>query len=212
MTEPRHDLTLEVETLAVERGERIVVAGVGFTLAPGQGLTLRGANGTGKTSILRAVAGFARPAEGDIRFRQAGAPLDPAETRATQIHWLGGDDALADKLSVTESLAFWAGLYDGAVAPDLIATLGLDGLDHAPLGKLSTGQRRRCALGRLIAAPRALWLLDEPMSGLDDEGREVLARMIAEHRGAGGLVLMASHDQSVEGCPVLRLRPQGAAA
>lgn len=209
---PRHHLSLSAENLAVERGGRIVVAGLSFALAPGEALTLRGPNGTGKTSILRAVAGFSQPADGAIRFLQKHGDADSIEIRATQLHWLGGEDALADRLTVEESLTFWAHLLGGHVADDLTGILGLTGKEKTPLGKLSTGQRRRAGIGRLLCAPRALWLLDEPMSGLDDQGRELLLLIIAEHRAAGGIILMASHDEGILGCPVLRLRaPEGAA-
>lgn len=201
-----HTLSLAVKDLAVERGGRVVVAGVGFELAPGEALTLRGANGTGKTSILRAVAGFARPVEGAVRFTNAGTEIEAAEARATQLHWLGGDDALADKLTLHESLSFWRGLLGGETVTGLAAKLGLPGKEDTPLGRLSTGQRRRAGIGRLLCARRALWLLDEPMSGLDDQGRELLLDAIAEHRAAGGMVLMASHDEGIPGCPTLRLK------
>ncbi|WP_158548621.1 heme ABC exporter ATP-binding protein CcmA [Parvularcula marina] len=206
-----HTLSLTIEGLAAERGGRVVVAGLAFSLSPGEALTLRGANGTGKTSILRAVAGFSDPAEGTVRFDLSGEEADASETRATAIHWLGGDDALADKLTLKESLSFWSSLLGGGATDELPARLGLSGLEDTPLGKMSTGQRRRAGIGRLLCAPRPLWLLDEPMSGLDDQGRELLLSIIAEHRATGGILLMASHDEGIPGCPVLRLSPAVAA-
>ncbi|MEM9234066.1 MAG: heme ABC exporter ATP-binding protein CcmA [Pseudomonadota bacterium] len=211
MDQGHHSLSLTAESLAVERGGRLVVAGLDFALAPGDALTLRGANGTGKTSILRAVAGFSEPAEGSIRFAANGEDMDPAEARALNLHWLGGDDALADKLTVAESLSFWRALLGGTQNDGLLSRLGLSGKENTALGRLSTGQRRRAGMGRLLCAQRPLWLLDEPMIGLDDQGRELLLDIVAEHRARGGIVLMASHDQGVPDVPVLRLRAQEAA-
>lgn len=205
MSSEAYHLQLQVKGLAAERGGRVVAAGVNFALAPGDALTLRGANGTGKTSILRAVAGFSDISDGEISFEKRGEQLDPHEVRALRTHWLGGDDALADRLTVHESLTFWCELLGGASPPDLLTRLRLIGKENVPVGKLSTGQRRRVGIGRLLTASRPLWLLDEPMSGLDEDGKSQLLSIIADHRAQGGLVLMASHDEGIPGSPVLRL-------
>lgn len=211
MADPVHTLALTVVGLAAQRGGTVVADGVSFSLLPGQAVTLRGPNGAGKTSILRAIAGFARSPSGAIAFQQDGANVDSAEVRATHLHYLGDGDGLADRLTVTETAQFWAGLY-GASGPSALAALdqaGLQDLDHRPVGKLSTGQRRRLGLMRLALAPRALWLLDEPFSGLDDTARGAVRTQITRHREGGGIVVMASHEDGLDAAPVLRLsRPE----
>ncbi len=204
-----HTLSLEAQNLLVTRGGHPVAAGVSFALAPGEALVLRGENGTGKTSVLRTVAGFAASMKGALTFTDtADGPVDPAETRATQLHWLGSEDGLADRLTVEETVRFWRQLY-GSIGPleDQLSTVGLTGKEKSAVGALSTGQRRRLGLLRLGLTPRALWLLDEPMSGLDDGGRALVLAAVATHRAEGGIVLMASHDEGLPGTATLRLAP-----
>ena len=196
-----HALSLVCTDLAPRRGGRTVAAGVSFTLAPGQALVIRGANGAGKTSVLRAVAGLCGYA-GHAAFSAGGVPLDPAEARARHTHLLGPRDGLADRLTARETAAFWSGLLGGAPA---LAEAGLSGAETIPAERLSTGQRRRLGLSRLLGSPRALWLLDEPLSGLDAAGRDLLLGAVADHRAGGGLVLMASHEAGLPRAPVLRL-------
>ncbi len=198
-------VSLSCSDIAPSRGGRIVAAGVSFRLAPGDALVLRGPNGSGKSSVLRAVAGLAALAEGDIRFENAGMPYDPAEARARGLHLLAAGEGLADRLTAAEHVAFWSGLYSADLGRAL-ADAGLSGTETTPAGKLSTGQRRRLGLARLLLAPRPVWLLDEPLSGLDAEGRSVLLRAAAAHRGRGGLVLMATHEgEGLPGAATLRL-------
>lgn len=209
-------VALTAHDLSPSRAGRMVAAGIGFSLRPGDALVLRGANGSGKTSILRAVAGLAE-AEGDVSFEQAGTPLDPAEARATAIHILAPGEGLADRLAPKEQIVFWAALdgvrADGAA---LLARVGLEDAAERAAGRLSTGQRRRLGLARLLVSPRPLWLLDEPLSGLDEEGRALLLSAAADHRAQGGIVLMATHEpEGLPGAPTLRLerlRPAEAAA
>ncbi|WP_031549919.1 heme ABC exporter ATP-binding protein CcmA [Parvularcula oceani] len=198
-------VSLSCSDIAPSRGGRIVASGVSFHLAPGDALLLRGPNGSGKSSVLRAVAGLATLAGGDIRFEAGGTPCDPAETRARGLHLLAAGEGLADRLTAAEHIAFWSGLY-AAEPGDVLADAGLSGSETIPAGKLSTGQRRRLGLARLLLAPRPVWLLDEPLSGLDAEGRSVLLDAAAAHRGRGGLVLMATHEgEGLPGAPTLRL-------
>ncbi|MGV6821198.1 MAG: heme ABC exporter ATP-binding protein CcmA [Parvularcula sp.] len=208
MTNRPFSLSLEARALNVSRGGRIVAAGLNFSLAPGEALTLRGENGTGKTSILRAVAGFSRPAAGEVSFYDNGEPADHAAVCATAVHWLGGGDGIADRLTARENLVFWTGLSGGPIKDaDLwLSHTGLLDVKNRLAGQLSTGQRRRLGLCRLLIADRALWLLDEPLSGLDTEGRAQLQDAIDAHRKRGGVALMASHEDGIEGGSVLRLQ------
>lgn len=198
---------LEARALACRRGGRPVFAEVGFALRPGDALLLQGANGTGKTSLLRLLAGFARPAGGTILWQGREIAREPAE-HAQRAHLVGFADGLKGLLTVAENLAFAATLL-GAPAPAIgpaLEAFALDGLADRPARLLSAGQRRRLALARLLAVPRPLWLLDEPGIGLDRANRDRLERAIARHRLEGGIAVVASHgDVAVEDALVLDL-------
>lgn len=198
-----HDLSLAAHDLAPRRGGRVVAQGVSFSLVPGEALLLRGGNGAGKTSVLRAVAGLC-PAGGGVAFARSGAPLDPAAARADAVHYLGAEEGLSARESPAETVRGWAALY-GASARGALGEVGLAEQADMPCGALSTGQRRRLGLARLLLAPRALWLLDEPLSGLDEAGRTLFLSRIEGHRARGGLVLMASHEAGLPGAATLRL-------
>jgi heme exporter protein A len=167
---------------------------VGFALAAGDALVLRGPNGSGKSSLLRLLAGFLAPAAGRLAWEGAAIGDDPGAHRM-RLHWVGHADAIKSALTVRENLAFaaaMAGAADGRIAGAL-AHFGLAGLAELPGRLLSAGQRRRTALARLLAAPRPLWLLDEPGVGLDAASRTRLEEAIAGHRAGGGLVVLATH-------------------
>jgi heme exporter protein A len=187
---------LAVENLALSRGERRLFSGLGFVLRDGEAIALTGANGAGKTSLLRAVAGLLRLEAGLIRFEGEAGGLEPDEARSAGLHLVGHHDGLKTNRTAGEELAFWArwsgGTDDGiARAVDALALTPLLDLE---VRKLSAGQRRRLVLGRLIAAPRALWLLDEPMAPLDAVNRERFAALMVKHLQDGGLILAAVHD------------------
>lgn len=178
--------------LACRRGERLVFAGLGFAVPPGGVLVLTGPNGSGKSSLLRLMAGLTPPAAGFIAWD--GAPLeeDPAAHRA-RLHFIGHQDAVKPVLSVAETLAFWAGMRGGGKAAAALERFRLRALADWPCRLLSAGQRRRLALARLIASPAALWLLDEPATGLDSDALADLLAAIDAHRAAGGRVVLSTH-------------------
>lgn len=187
---------LHVENLAVIRGDRRIVTGLGFRLGPGEVLHLEGRNGAGKTSVLEVLAGLRHADDGVIE----GLP----DTRGC--HWLGHKNGLNAALTPIENLECWAGIHGLVLdAPnDLIAAVGLKTQQHRLCGQLSTGQRRRAAMARLLAAPRRWWLLDEPLAGLDAEGLEVFARLLAEHAAGGGSAIVTSHQPLPGRVPGLR--------
>ncbi|MEM1379979.1 MAG: heme ABC exporter ATP-binding protein CcmA [Pseudomonadota bacterium] len=186
------EMGLEVSSVAVRRGGRTVLAGVSFGLLPGEALQLRGGNGSGKTSMLRAAAGLA-PYEGEIRFRRLGQDLDPGYIRAHEVHYVGTESGLAPRLTVAENAEFLSGFY-GVTLGDEVEQLGLAGHLSRKVATLSSGQRRRLALLRLLINPRALWLLDEPFIALDDDGQLIVRTLIDAHRDRGGMVMVALHD------------------
>ena len=197
MTEPAPDLV--AEALACQRGERLVFAGLSFRLSAGGALLLTGTNGSGKTSLLRVLATFIRPAEGRLIWGARPVEAEGAAYRA-QLDFVGHQDGVKPGLTPREVLAFWAALrgIERSRVPRLVeaalAAFALDGVADWPCRWLSAGQRRRIALARLVAAPASMWLLDEPTSALDHENQSRLERAIAEHRASGGRVVVASHS------------------
>ena len=196
LTEPAPDLT--AEGLACRRGERLVFTGVSFRLPAGGALLLTGANGSGKTSLLRLLGTLIAPAAGKLVWGSAPVAADIAGYRAG-LHYVGHQDGVKPGLTPRETLAFWMalrGLDASRAEPVLDAalrTFALDTVADWPCRWLSAGQRRRLALARLVAAPALIWLLDEPTSALDYDNQIRLERAIAAHRDAGGRVVVASH-------------------
>jgi heme exporter protein A len=188
---------LIAEDLACRRGMRLVFAGIWFRLPPGGALVASGANGSGKSSLLRLAAGLLAPAAGRVLWGASAVAADLALHHA-RLHYVGHQDAVKPTLTPRETLAFWARLRGGRrrSAPTIdhaLTAFALDAVADWPCRWLSAGQRRRLALARLLVAPAPLWLLDEPSSGLDDDGQTRLVRAIAAHRAAGGRVLLATH-------------------
>lgn len=185
---------LEGRALACRRGGRIVFRDVAFVAAPGDLLVLRGPNGAGKSTLLRLVAGLIGPAQGDITWDGEAVADDPAAHRA-RTGYVGHADALKPAMTAAEHLAFHAALRDadGRAVPAALAAFGLARLAATPTRYLSQGQRRRVALARLVAAPCALWLLDEPTNGLDTESVAALEAAIVRRRETGGIVIAATH-------------------
>lgn len=190
---------LETSALACERGGLRLFAGIGFTLAAGTLLRLRGRNGSGKTSLLRILAGLTRPAEGTVRWRGT----DIAELReefGRELLYIGHAAGVKDDLTVRENLEFAARLggvtcahaaLDGA-----LEQLGIGRLARLPARHLSQGQRRRAALARLpLSGAVPLWLLDEPFAALDEEAIAQVSALCAAQLAAGGILVLTSHQE-----------------
>ena len=185
-----------IETLSLQRGERLLLRDFGLALAAGEAVALTGPNGAGKTSLLRTIAGFIAPLAGRIVFSGAGGELEAAEARRADVHLLGHLDGLKPSRTARDELGFavdWTG-GDAAGATQAAADLGLTPLLDLAVRHLSAGQRRRLALARLIASRRALWLLDEPLAPLDAAHRTRFGELMAAHLAVGGLVIAAVHD------------------
>jgi len=187
---------LGIAGLSLSRGERRLFSDLSFALAAGEAAALTGANGAGKTSLLRAVAGFIRPDAGAVVFHDAEGAMEAETARRAALHLLGHHEGLKPQRTARQELGFqveWLG--GSAVAMDAaVERLKLAPLLDLETRKLSAGQRRRLSLARLVAAPRALWLLDEPLAPLDEAWRGVAADLMAEHLAGGGMILAAVHD------------------
>jgi heme exporter protein A len=168
-----------------------VFSGLDFEASSGEALAVTGPNGSGKTSLLRLVAGLLTIADGAIDLEGGEREL----TLSEQAHYLGHRDALKSALSVAENLSFWLDFLGGETfdAVKSLAAVGLDHAAHLPAAYLSAGQRRRLSIARLLAVRRPIWLLDEPTGALDAAGQTIFASHMAEHLLRGGLIVAATH-------------------
>ncbi|MDP1873839.1 heme ABC exporter ATP-binding protein CcmA [Phenylobacterium sp.] len=182
---------VSIQSLALSRGGRQLFSRLILRLGAGEAVALTGRNGAGKTSLLRAIAGLIAPDEGVIAF----GDIDPTEAREA-MHLLGHLDGLKSSRTARDELSFWTGFAGGAdsAVEAAAARLELLPLLELEVRRLSAGQRRRLALARLLAAPRPLWLLDEPLSPLDAEWRTRFGEIMGEHLATGGMILAAVHD------------------
>jgi heme exporter protein A len=182
------------------RGGREVFSGLDFETASGEALTVTGPNGSGKTSLLRLIAGLLTMADGSIGLEGGEGEL----TLPEQAHYLGHRDALKPALSVLENLCFWqkflgSEVFDAKQAniqANIMESLAAVGIDHTaqlPAAFLSAGQRRRLSIARLLAARRPIWLLDEPTSALDASAQGLFAGLMKAHLARGGLIIAATH-------------------
>jgi heme exporter protein A len=184
-------MRLAVSDLACRRGTRELFSGLGFSLSGGEALMVTGRNGSGKSSLLRLIAGLLRPQAGRIDLDGG----DPELTIGEQAHYLGHLDALKPSLTVAENLTFWTAWLGTPDNPHerALGRLGLETLADLPAAYLSAGQKRRLSLARLLTVYRPLWLLDEPTAALDTDGQRRLADLMRTHLARGGLILAAAH-------------------
>lgn len=174
-------MTLTVTNLSCARGGLTVLSGVNFTLEPGQALILQGPNGIGKTTLLRNIAGLQPPQSGQIA-----APRD-------SIAYAAHADGIKPTLTVQENLTFWAAVFGTQNITHALAAMQLTALQSRPATTLSSGQKRRLGLARLLVTGRPIWLLDEPTVSLDTASTALFTTMITAHLGQGGSALIASH-------------------
>jgi heme exporter protein A len=185
-------MRLVAESLSGERGGEAVFEGVSFALERECCLTVTGPNGSGKSTLLRVVAGLLPAAGGSIRLEQGGTKW-PGVTESC--HYLGHLNAMKTVLTVSENLTFWRDFHGAPHVPveEALEMVGLAGVGQLPFGYLSTGQKRRIAIAKLLVSYRPVWLLDEPTAGLDKASERQFADLMKAHLDGGGIVVAATH-------------------
>jgi heme exporter protein A len=213
-TQPEPALFIRASNLSVRRGTEVLFKALNFELHSGQLVWLRGSNGSGKTSLLRVIAGLSRPDSGQVEWPAAGSDAGPRP-----LVYMGHANALKDDLTALESLRFITTIHHRSCTPaqmeDALRTLGVHHRRHLPVRMLSQGQRRRVALARLVLETQpTLWVLDEPFDALDDAAISTVHGLMRGHAERGGSVLFTSHipvPQDVLTHDTLTLQPGRAA-
>lgn len=209
---PEHDrlnAELSVHNLACARGDRLLFKDMNFSVGTGELLLVQGGNGQGKTSLLRLLTGLARPEAGEIRWR--GEPIRQCrDLFHAEMIYLGHANGVKDDLDPIENLRFAEGLQGRAFererAIDLLQRLGLARCLDLPCRVLSFGQRRRVALSALLLADAKLWILDEPLTGLDVHAVALMEGLIRDHLAGGGMAVATTHQAlNLVGVQVQRL-------
>ena len=192
-------MSLVAENLACERNGRLVFSKLTFTIQPGECAELRGSNGSGKSSLLRLLSGLVPLASGTLKFK--------GETDfKTALHLIAHQDAIKNVMTVKENMQFWCDVMGGASITAALQAFHLEALKDEPAQLLSAGQRRRLTLSRLFLSSRPVWLLDEPMTALDQSTQTVLRAHMTNHLKTAGIVIAATHgDLGIEPDRVITL-------
>ncbi len=199
---------LEARGLACSRGGIPLFRDVSFALTSGEWIAVRGQNGSGKTTLLRCASGLTRFDAGEVLWNGQDAGTGPIAFRAQLLyagHAAGIKDDLTAMENLRDALALRAGAPTNEALRGALAQVGLDRHRHLPARRLSAGQRRRIGLARLALDPAMLWVLDEPLTALDDAGQTIFSDLLQRHLARGGLALVATHHE-VAPAPARELR------
>jgi heme exporter protein A len=190
-------VALRVLELECVRGDELIFQHLSFAAEGGEILQILGANGSGKTSLLRILSGLSTASAGEVQWQVQPAGGNTSLEWSTQIHYLSHAGGVTAALTVEENLRYAMSLAERAPLAslaDVLTRLDLRPLQATLCGRLSAGQRQRVALARLLLIPGCIWLLDEPLTALDAAGKALLEVLLCEHAAAGGLALVATHQ------------------
>lgn len=189
---------LEVTNLGCVRGDRRLFSGINLSLGPGKLIEIQGANGSGKTSLLRILCGLLSPAEGEVRWRGANI-RSLGEEYFSAVTYIGHRNAVKEELTALENHRISNGLAgieaNKKQAVETLAKMGFSGREHLPARLLSEGQRRRLALARLLSSATSLWILDEVLTSLDRAAISLVKSVIESHLKTGGMAIVATHQE-----------------
>jgi heme exporter protein A len=198
-----------IDQLTLSRGDRKLIDGLTLNVEPGQALWLTGPNGIGKTTLLLACAGLLAADSGAIKWVSGDSEYSANQALAYAAH----QGPERSGLTLGEELSFWQTLLgDKLSLDDRLASVGLQDRHDTPVAGLSAGQKRRLSLARLMASNRAVWLMDEPLAGLDTDGQTRVTEILSDHLSKGGLAVIASHQPvPIKGVAALKLVLEAAA-
>ena len=184
-------MRLIVSDLAAERGGEIIFSDLNFSVSGGQAMVVTGPNGSGKSTLLRIICELLPAAYGEVQL-EIGAEMLKA---SSLIHYLGHQNAMKPALSVRENLDFWQKFHGEKALEieDALEAVGLPDIDHLPFGYLSTGQKRRVSIAKLLMSDRPIWVVDEPTAGLDRASEKRFAELMGEKLEDGGIIVAATH-------------------
>ncbi|WP_455477127.1 heme ABC exporter ATP-binding protein CcmA [Bartonella sp. B41] len=185
-------MVLSGKDLAIYRNKKILFQGLSFCLFPKQLMTITGSNGIGKSTLLRIIVGLLEASEGYVTLEDHGKKYPVA----TACHYLSTQYAMKSPLSVIDNLQFWSKFYKQRLYPPhkALADIGLSDIGHLPFNVLSTGQKRRVAIARLLLSYRPIWILDEPTSGLDSHANTILEGLFQRHLSQDGIIIATTHN------------------
>ncbi|MCR9386907.1 cytochrome c biogenesis heme-transporting ATPase CcmA [Vibrio metoecus] len=198
---------LEVKNLTAIRDERILFESLSFEIHTGELVQIEGRNGTGKTTLLRIIAGLGESDSGEILWQSNKIQSD-RENYHQDLLFLGHQTGIKRELTAAENLRFYQAVHQQAVSEvdifQALAKVGLAGREDVPVGQLSAGQQRRVALARLWLSQKKLWILDEPLTAIDKQGVKVLEALFLNHAEQGGIVILTTHQDMFADNPKLR--------
>ena len=184
-------MKLVVDNLSGERSGQMIFSKISFELSDGEVLIVTGVNGSGKSTMLRVIAGLLPAHEGTVGVEGADKESSPPEL----MHYLGHLNALKPALSIGENLEFWQKFCDTPLmsVDEALEAVALPGIAHLPAGYLSAGQKRRISIAKLLVSYKPIWIVDEPTAALDKDSEKLFSDLVSDHLNSGGIAIAATH-------------------